>query len=66
MKAFAKTKMLKHNTSIRLSKGRKSCGKRKKCLSGKGFQCSVFSNLSEFNTLYGIGKHTRRKGQKKV
>ena len=54
MKAFAKKKkMFKHNRprSIRLSKGRKLCG--------KGFQCSVFSNLSEFNTLNGIGKKER-------
>ena len=51
-----KKKMFKHNRprSIRLSKGRKSCGKSKNCLCGKGFQCSVFSNLSEFNTLNGI------------
>ena len=52
MKAFAKKKkMLKHNRprSVRLSKVRKSCGKSKKCLCGKGFQYSVFSNLSEFN-----------------
>ena len=47
--------MLKHNRprSICLSKGRKSCAKSKKCLCGKGFHCSVFSNLSEFNTLNG-------------
>ena len=58
MKAFAKKKkMFKHNRPryICLSKGRKSCGKSKKCfLCGKGFHCSVFSNLSEFNTLNGI------------
>ena len=75
--------MLKHNRprSISLSKGRKLCGKSRNCLCGKGFQCSVFSNLSEFNTLNGIipatmlkinslilgnGKHTRRKGQENV
>ena len=55
MQAFAEKKMLKHNRarSIHLSKGRKLCGKSKKCLCGKWFQCSVFSNLSEFNTLNG-------------
>ena len=50
--------MSKHNRprsrSIRLSKGRKSCGKSKKCLCGKGFQYWVFSNLIEINTLNGI------------
>ena len=50
--------MLKHNRpwsrSTRLSKGKKSCGKSKKCFCGKGFQCSVFSNLIEINTLNGI------------
>ena len=57
MKAFAEKKMLKYNRprSIRLSKGRKSCGKSKNCLCGKGFQCSVFSNLSEFNTIVLTG-----------
>ena len=56
MKAIAEKKMLKHNRprSIRLSKGRKSCVKSKKCLCGKGFHCSVFSNLSELNTVNGI------------
>ena len=34
MKAYAEKKMLKHNRprSVRLSKGRKSCVKSKKCL----------------------------------
>ena len=41
--AFAEKKLLKHN--IRLSKGRKYCCKRGKCLCGKGFQCTIFSNL---------------------
>ena len=60
--------MLKYNRprSIRLPKGRKSCGKSKKCLRGKGFQCSVFSNLSELNLILGNGKHTRRKGHENV
>ena len=52
-----KKKMFKHNRPryIHLLKGRKSCGKSKKCfLCGKGFHCLVFSNLSEFNTLNGI------------
>ena len=65
--------------SIRLSKCNKSCGKSKKCLCGKGFQCSVFSNLIEINTLNGIlpattlkidnlqeRKNTRTKGQENV
>ena len=54
--------MFKHNRPryIRLSKGRKSCGKSKKCfLCGKGFHCSVFSNLSEFNTLMGSYQRQR-------
>ena len=33
--------------------GRKQSCKRKKYLYGKGFQYTVFSNLSEFNTLNG-------------
>ena len=34
--------------------GRKKCGKRKKYLYGKAFQCTEFANLSKFNTLNGI------------
>ena len=49
MKPFAEKKMLKHN--IRLSKSRKLCGKRKKCLCGKGFQCAAFSNLERILAL---------------
>ena len=55
--SICRKKKFKHNRPryIRLSKGRKSCGKSKKFfLCGKGFHCSVFSNLSEFNTLNGI------------
>ena len=50
MKAFPEKK-LKHNIRQRVEK---SVVKRKKCLCGKGFQCTVFSNLSELNTLNGI------------
>ena len=48
MKAIAEQKKLGHN--ICLSKGRKKCDKRKKYLCGKGFQCTVLSNLRGFNT----------------
>ena len=56
------------NQNIISSKGRKQCGKRKKCLYGKGFQCTEFANhrtsdnaqdrQSELNLILGKGKHT--------
>ena len=42
-------------------KGYKIVWQKEEMLYGKGFQCTVFSNLSEFNTLNGIVQATTLK-----
>ena len=56
MKTFAEKKMLKHNRSRSIlfpMVENRVVNVRNACVE-KGFQCTVFSNLSEFNTLNGI------------